>query len=95
MIFPGRDLPSTHKTIPEPHDPEGEPSSLAEWTDFHQAVDRLPEEVRRVFEAVWFGGVSQEEAAQLLGLSLRTLQPRWAAARLLLQQMLHAEIPGL
>ena len=95
VIFPGRDPPSTHKKVPEPHDPEGEPSSIAEWTEFHQAVERLPDEVRQVFEQVWYCGFTQQETADLLDLSLRTVQRRWTTARLQLQRMLHGDPPGV
>jgi RNA polymerase sigma factor (sigma-70 family) len=94
MLQPGQPVPSTHRPVPEPLDPESEPSSLAEWAEFHQKVEELPDDVRAVFDLIWYQGVTQEEAAHLLGISHRTVQRRWMAARLMIQRMLHDEAPG-
>ena len=69
------------------------PASLAEWTEFHQQVERLPDEAREVFDLVWYEGLSQVEAAALLGVPLRTLKRRWRAARELLSRALYGEPP--
>lgn len=86
--------PSESGTVgPEPADPNGGPTSLAEWTEFHQAVERLPDETREVFDLVWYEGLNQVEAAALLGVPLRTLKRRWRVARELLSQALYGEPP--
>lgn len=66
----------------------GEPTSIAEWTDFHEAVGRLPGVEREVFDLLWYQGLNQEEAASLLGVTSRTIKNRWRKAKLLLQQSL-------
>lgn len=56
-----------------------EPTSLLEWSEFHQAVAQLPDEERETFDLLFYGGMEQLEAAALLGISERTLR-RWASA---------------
>jgi RNA polymerase sigma-70 factor (ECF subfamily) len=66
----------------------GEPTSLAEWTDFHEKVDHLPEAEREVFHLLWYEGLQQDDAARILGVTTRTIKNRWRSAKLLLQEML-------
>jgi RNA polymerase sigma-70 factor (ECF subfamily) len=65
-----------------------DPQRLAEWQDFHQYVDRLPDEQREVFDLLWYHDLSQDEAAELLGVNVRTVKRRWREARLKLHQLL-------
>jgi RNA polymerase sigma-70 factor (ECF subfamily) len=74
-------------------DRAGEPSSLEGWTDFHTAVGALPDEEREVIDLLWYEGLTQEEAAAVLTVSLRTVRRRWQAARLKLTAALDGEIP--
>jgi RNA polymerase sigma-70 factor (ECF subfamily) len=77
--------------------PRCEPSSstldgekLRRWTEFHEAVARLPDDLRAVFDLLWYQGLSQAEAAGLLGVAVRTVKLRWMKARLGVQQALGA-----
>lgn len=65
-----------------------EPESLDGWTEFHEAVDDLPEDQRDVVSLLWYEDTSQSEAAEILGISLATLKRRWQAARLSLYDQL-------
>jgi RNA polymerase sigma-70 factor (ECF subfamily) len=65
----------------EQADVSGEPASLMEWTDFHEQVETLPEEEREIFNLLWYEQMSQEEAAELLGVTTRTVRRRWRDAR--------------
>ena len=86
-------------------DPQHEPSSstldgakLRRWTEFHEAVARLPDELRAVFDLLWYQGMTQAEAAALLGVAVRTVKLRWMKARLQVQQALGGapfDEPGL
>jgi len=58
-----------------------DPTRLAEWTRFHETVDVLPEEERNLFGMVWYLGLSQDEIADLLGCSPRTVRRRWNDAK--------------
>jgi RNA polymerase sigma-70 factor (ECF subfamily) len=75
-------------------DAEGKPDSLAEWTEFHVQVEKLPEEEREVFGVLWYGGLSQKEAVAALGISERTLRRRWRSARVLLYEAMKGAQPS-
>lgn len=64
----------------------GEPASLIEWSEFHEQVEALPEEEREVFNLLWYEGLTQQEAARVLGISQRTLTRRWQDARFRLHE---------
>jgi RNA polymerase sigma factor (sigma-70 family) len=76
-------------------DGRSEPHSLIEWTNFHNQVENLPEEQRNVFDLLWYKGLTQPEAAEVLGISLATLKRRWQLARLLMHDALKGEPPFL
>lgn len=65
-----------------------EPESMEAWEAFHNQVDSLPVEQREVVELVWYDGMKQPAAADVLGISLATLKRRWQAARLTLFETL-------
>jgi RNA polymerase sigma factor (sigma-70 family) len=65
---------------------EGE--KLRRWTDFHEAAARLPDDLRAVFDLLWYQGMPQAEAAALLGIAVPTVKLRWMKARLQVQQAL-------
>jgi RNA polymerase sigma-70 factor (ECF subfamily) len=67
-------------------DPSGEPSSLAEWTEFHEQVEALPDEQQEVFNLVWYGEMTHDEVAEILGVTARTVRRRWQDARYGLQK---------
>jgi RNA polymerase sigma-70 factor (ECF subfamily) len=74
-------------------DPSGRPASLEDWAAFHEAVDALPDEERAVVELLWYQGMSQELAAQALGVAAKTVQRRWASARLRIREALEGVAP--
>lgn len=68
-------------------DERDEPNSLAAWSAFHEVVEELPEAEQEVFGLLYYDGLSQSDAAQVLGISLATLKRRWQSARILLKEM--------
>jgi RNA polymerase sigma factor (sigma-70 family) len=75
--------------------PRHEPSSstldgekLRRWTEFHEAAARLPDDLRAVFDLLWYQELTQAEAAELLGIAVPTVKLRWMKARLQVQQAL-------
>ena len=76
---------STRATITD----EG-PETVEAWSAFHQAVEQLPEAEQDVFQLVWYGGLEQAAASELLDVSLSTVQRRWYRARHLLASKLAA-----
>ena len=85
-----------HHTDHHPGDERGgslhsvgcEPCDLAEWTAFHERAQMLPDQEREVFDLLYYEGVSQDEAAAILGCSVRTIRRRWNEAKL----RLHGEL---
>ncbi|MFO0927177.1 MAG: sigma-70 family RNA polymerase sigma factor [Gemmataceae bacterium] len=72
-----------------------DPGRVALWTDFHRQVDLLPDEQREVFDLLFYQGLSQDQAAELIGVSTRTIKTRWREARLRLHDLLGGALPGL
>ncbi len=72
----------------EPHEVTHDPSRMAEWHDFHRRVEELPDEQREVFDLLWYHELSQEQAAEMLKVNVRTIRRRWRAARLSLHDVL-------
>jgi RNA polymerase sigma factor (sigma-70 family) len=72
----GREEP----TAPVAHDFEW-------WERFHEAVEKLPAEEREVVGLVFYHGWKQNEIAELLNVSERTVRRWWAAAVERLQKM--------
>ncbi len=70
-----------------------EPADLLEWSQFHEQIEKLPEEAREMFDLLFYQGLSQAEAATLLEVSERTLRRRWQEARLLLAAAMGGEWP--
>ncbi|MCA9008362.1 MAG: sigma-70 family RNA polymerase sigma factor [Planctomycetaceae bacterium] len=58
-----------------------DPQQMAAWLDFHEFVDRLPEKEREVVELLWYQDLTQEEAANLLGVDKSTVKRRWREIR--------------
>jgi RNA polymerase sigma factor (sigma-70 family) len=78
----------------EPVDARERPDELQGWTDFHEAAAALPDENREVFNMIWYSGLRETEAAELLGVSLRTVSSRWQQARLAIHRALGGRLPG-
>jgi RNA polymerase sigma-70 factor (ECF subfamily) len=56
-------------------------SDIEKWSEFHILAEKLPDEEREVVNLVWYQELSQEEAAKILNISIRTLKRRWQTAR--------------
>ena len=78
---------------PDPGTDTDDPARLAAWTEFHDQVEALPDEEREVFDLLWYQGLSQAEAAALLGVTERVVRYRWRSARLKLHEMLGGRLP--
>lgn len=85
---PHWDSPSENRE-PQPADTTWNAASLQPWTDFHEAVDALDDELRAVFDLLWYQGLPQADAARMLEISERTLRRRWNDARLALYDRLN------
>lgn len=86
---------STDGTAPSPYHEVGQssddPQSLQQWGEFHETVEQLPDNEREVFEMLWYHELSQEEVAQMVGLSVRQVKRIWRAAKLRLHDRLFGD----
>jgi RNA polymerase sigma factor (sigma-70 family) len=60
------------------------PDRLSAWQRFHELVDRdgvLEPEEREVLTLRWYHGLEQEEIAQAMGVSERTVKRYWKSAK--------------
>ncbi|MEI8227862.1 MAG: sigma-70 family RNA polymerase sigma factor [Planctomycetota bacterium] len=64
----------------------GPPDDLDQWIEFHERVSKLPEERREIVNMLFYEGLTQDEAAAILGISIRTLKRRWQETKLLLNE---------
>jgi RNA polymerase sigma factor (TIGR02999 family) len=68
-------------------------ASVVDVLALDEALDRLGalnERLRQVVEYLFFGGMTQQEVAELLGVSTRTVERDWLKARMFLHRELHA-----
>jgi RNA polymerase sigma-70 factor (ECF subfamily) len=70
-----------------------DPGRLASWAEFHAAVAALGDADRELFDLLWYQGLTQAEAAALLGVTERTVNSRWLAARVRLGDSLGGQLP--
>jgi RNA polymerase sigma-70 factor (ECF subfamily) len=76
------------------HERAEQPDDLEAWSAFHAQVEALPGDEREVVNLIWYEGLTQEEAAGVLGVSLRTLKRRWQSARCRLYDALNGQGPA-
>lgn len=78
---------------PECEDTSAGPRDLLEWSAFHEAIEGLDDEDREMFDLLFYEGLTQEEAAEVLHTSIRTVRRRWQRARLMLEKAMHGDWP--
>lgn len=86
--------PGQVQRTPDDADATHDPAALADWSDFHTQVAALPDDEREVFGLVFYHGMTQEDAAEVLGVAVRTIQRRWQNAMLSLHRARNGEAPG-
>lgn len=59
---------------------------MARWSALHEAAEKLPPEEKELFDLVWYMGLDQQEAANMLGCSVRTIKRRWDSVKQLMRQ---------
>lgn len=85
-----------HHTDRQPSDDSGgvladsacQPDDFDHWAEFHEAASRLPPEHLEVVNLLFYEGLPQDKAAEVLGISVRTLKRRWQDCKLLLGEAL-------
>jgi RNA polymerase sigma factor (sigma-70 family) len=71
------------------HDKAEQPEDLESWSAFHVQVEALPDEEKEIVGLLFYEGLTQQEAATVLCVSLRTVKRRWLSARCLLREKLN------
>lgn len=77
-----------------PAQPAGSDADLARWARFHEAVERLPADLREVVSLTFYHGWTQPRIADLFGVDEQTVRRRWLAACERLRDQL-GELPPL
>jgi len=72
-----------------------DPGDLKEWSEFHIQIEKLPDEQREVVELLFYHGLDQEEAANVMGVSVRTVKRYWRSAKLTLHGLFDGQLPGI
>jgi RNA polymerase sigma-70 factor (ECF subfamily) len=87
-------IAANHQSLPleapEPAAAE-EPASLAHWSELHEQIEALPDEEREVVGLLFYQGLSQADASEVLNISVRTVQRRWHAALVKLHRVWNRE----
>jgi RNA polymerase sigma-70 factor (ECF subfamily) len=71
------------------------PPDLEEWSEFHRQIEELPADERAVMDLHYYQGLGKAEAAEILGVDVRTVQRRWNRALLRLKSVRRGEWPPL
>ncbi len=69
---------------------DDQPDALLQLDEAMNRLADLQPRLARVVECRFFGGLTEEEIAEALGITVRTVQRDWAKARMLLQRELEA-----
>src|SRR5262249_36750187 len=56
-------------------------ASLDWWTKFHEEAAMLPDKEKAVFELLFYEALTQEEAAEVLDVNVRTVKRLWSKAK--------------
>lgn len=70
--------------------PTVDPQQLAAWGEFHEIVEELPERQREVIDLLWYQGLKQQDAADLMGVDVKTVKRRWRDVKIQLSDKLDA-----
>jgi hypothetical protein len=78
----------------EPMWPRGGVDTLEGWVVLHRLVGTPPPEELETFGLIWYQGLTQEEAADMLGVSAKSVECWWQAARLALARRIGTDPPA-
>jgi RNA polymerase sigma factor (TIGR02999 family) len=68
--------------------PDDQPEALLQLDEALERLAATEPRLARVVECRFFGGLAEEEIAEVLGVTVRTVQRDWAKARMLLRRAL-------
>lgn len=58
-----------------------DPAKVVVWADFHESVEKLEPHLREVVQLLWYHELTQDEAAEVMGVHVRTVKRHWREAR--------------
>ena len=61
-----------------------DPHKIQLWSEFHEAVKSLPDDLRQVADLKLYNGLSQQQIAEVLGIGRKVVRNRWTEAKLAL-----------
>ena len=70
----------------DPAEATGNVHELELWSEFHAAINELPEQLKTVVDLLWYHQMSQNDAARVLETSERNIRRLWRSARLQLDE---------
>ncbi len=82
-------------SIPPVPSQGGRPLDLEEWSEFHQAIDRMEPKDQELFHLLFYQALSVVEVAEMLGESTSKLRRNWREARVRLSILLDSQYPKL
>ena len=93
---------ANHHTDSQPADDVGgslhgaisEPQGLKSWNEFHLHVEKPSHDEQEIINLVFYEGLFQEEAANVVGMPLRTFKWRWQAVKVKLSEALRSDGRG-
>lgn len=74
-------------------DARTEPKTLDQWRDFHEWIEHLPEKERELLELLYYEGLTQQEAASVLGIDVRTVRRHVRAIKFMIHDALGIDCP--
>lgn len=69
-----------------------DPKRIAAWGEFHILVDSLPEKEKEIVDLLWYQGLKQQDAADLLGVDVKTIKRRWREVKIRLSELLEPDL---
>jgi RNA polymerase sigma-70 factor (ECF subfamily) len=86
---------STPLTIDPPDHNAANDADLDRWHALHEAVERLPTDLRETFSLTYYHGWTQTEIASLFQISDRQVRRLWRDACARLSEMVGGSLPGM
>ena len=93
--MPKQDASQINHAAYDAADQTGNPEAAIEWGEFHTTIETLPDEQKEVVELLFYHGLSQEEAANIMDVSVRSVKRYWRAARMALHDKMQGEFPDI
>ena len=75
-------------SVAAPVSPLEEPETREEWAALHEAVERLPEPEKEIVNSLFYFQQTQQEVADKLNVSTKTVQRKFQNAQVLLRELL-------